>query len=211
MQKKLLEEAFEKAKGEGASDTALGLATHIYNELETKCDQPTTADSIRGYYRKLENNETFNISKTAKDHLAIYLGHEDYKSYLDGKNTKTINAKRYQFALLVLLLVVAFFVYDATRKKCMVWDETTFVKIHCEEANAKPLDQGVLMRFKKVEAECREAFFFNKDGSPKVWYHKRAKNDLELFTSPGIHPINGRTLNDITRYMIAEHICDSLD
>ncbi|MFT7072866.1 hypothetical protein [Patiriisocius sp. Uisw_017] len=211
MEKKILEEAFEKARSEGAPDTALGLATHIHNELENKCSQPTTADSFRGYFRKLEKEESFNISKTTKDHLSIYLGYEDYKNYLDRKNTKTINTKRHQFAALVLLIVVVFFVYNTTRKKCMVWEENKFVKIHCEEDNAKPIDQGLLIKFKKMKAECREDFFFNEDESAKVWYYKRGKNDLELFTRPGIHPIKGVTLNAITRYMIGEHICATLE
>lgn len=207
MQKKLLEAAFEKARGEGASNTALGLATHIYNELETKCAQPTTADSIRGYYRKLEKNEPFNISKTGKDHLAIYLGHENYKKYLDGKNTKNINAKRYQFVLLVMILVVAFLVYDANRKKCMIWENDRYVKIHCEEENAKPISPGLLANFRKLEPDCKQEFFFNPDASPKVWYYKRGDKDLEFFSTSGSHPINGRDLKKINEDMIRKHTC----
>ncbi|MAZ72334.1 MAG: hypothetical protein CMC70_04220 [Flavobacteriaceae bacterium] len=210
MQEQLLTDAFNKAKENSTASSALGLATHIYEALELKFKQPTSADAIRGYYRKWENKESFNISNTAKDHLAIYLDFEDYKSYVASKNTKKINTKRYQFMVLVLLLIVAFFIYDATRKKCMIWDETKFVKIHCEETNAKPIDKGLLTKFKKVEVECHEGFFFDKDGSPKIWYYKQGKNNLELFTYPGIHPINGKTLNDITRYMITEHMCSSL-
>ncbi len=210
MQDQLLTEAFSKAKENSTSTSALGLATHIYEVLELKCKQPTSADAIRGYYRKWESKESFNISNTAKDHLAIFIGFEDYKSYVASKNTKKINSKRYQYVVLVLLLVVAFFIYDATRKKCMIWDENKFVKIHCEEANAKPIDKGLLTKFKMVEKECREGFFFDQDGSPKIWYYKRGKNNLELFTHPGIHPVNGKTLNDITRYMITEHVCSSL-
>ncbi|WP_432411751.1 hypothetical protein [Rasiella sp. SM2506] len=210
MREQLLTDAFNKAKKNSTSSSALGLATHIYDALELKCKQPTSADAIRGYYRKWENKESFNISNTAKDHLALYLDFEDYKSYLESKNTKTINTKRYQYALLVLFLVVAFFIYDATRKKCMIWDETKFVKIHCEETNAKPIDPVLLTKFKKVEAECREDFFFDRDGSPKIWYYKQGKKNLELFTHPGIHPNNGKTLNAITGYMITEHICTSL-
>ncbi|EDM44946.1 hypothetical protein SCB49_02459 [unidentified eubacterium SCB49] len=210
MTEKLLEDAFQKARKEGASNTALGLATHIYNELENKCSLPTTADSIRGYYRKLEKNESFNISKTAKDHLSIYLGFEDYKSYLDKRNTKSVSAKWYQWALLALIIIVAFFVYNTTRKKCMIWDKDHFVKIHCEEVDAKPIDQSLFANFKKIEANCTEGFFINEDGSVNVWYYKRGENDLELFTSPGVHPVNGKTLNEITKYMIKKHICDSL-
>ncbi len=210
MTEKLLEEVFQKARGEGAPDTALGLATHINKELEGKCQQPTTADSIRGYYRKLEHKEPFNISKTAKDHLAIYLGFKDYKDYLEDTKTTVVSTKKYQIALLLLIIVVAFFAYNATQKKCMIWDEDHFVKIHCEEANAKPIDQGLLNNFKKIEAECTEDFFFNKDNSAKVWYYKRGDKDLELFNSPGIHPVNGKTLHEITAYMINAHICQTL-
>jgi hypothetical protein len=211
MKEKLLEAAFEKAKKEGAPHTALGMATHIHKELEAICTMPTTADSFRGYYRKLEKKETFNMSSTAKDHLAIYLGFKDFKTYLESKDTKDINRRRHLFLVVILLIIVGFFVYDRARKKCMIWDENEYVKIHCEEANAKPIDQHLLKNFKRVEAACREDFFFNEDGSAKIWYYKRGKNDLELFTRPGIHPINGKTLNGISRYMIEAHVCTALE
>lgn len=211
MVKKLLKDAFEKAKNEGASQSANGLATHIYNCLEGSVPQPTTADSIRGYYRRLENEEDFNISQIAKDHLAIFLGFDNFRAYVIDQKRSPIQKRRYQVAIIFLLVVVGYFIYENNRKKCMIWNDFQYVKIHCDEPNAKPINIGLLKNFKKVTADCKIDFFFNEDGSARIWYHKIAKDHLELFTSPGLHPIYDKTLNDITPYMIKVHVCDSLE
>jgi len=211
MQDTLLKEAFEKALSEGAPKTGNGIATHIHDALEKLCDQPTTTDSIRGYYRRFENEEEFNISRTAKDHLAVYLGSKNYKEYLEKTGTKIVNKRRYVFVIIVLVLALVYLLYETSRKKCMIWQDDRYVKIHCEEANAKPVQPGLLQNFKKVTYECRTDFFFDAGGQPKVWYYKRGENDLELYSMPGKHPIVEKTLHAITPYMIEAHVCDSLN
>lgn len=211
-QDRLLEAVFAKAREEGAPDSGNGIATHIYAALDNSIGQPISVDSIRGYYKRFSNNEDFKISQTAKDHLSVYLGRDDFKDFIKKDTTKSINKKRYQFLIVILILVIAFFAYDRTRKKCMIWDTNRFVKIHCDEVNAKPIkNEAMFNSFKMLEAECKTDFFFEASGEPKVWYYKKGKGDLELFNMPGIHPVNGKTLNDITPYMVETHICDGLE
>ncbi|MFC7356731.1 hypothetical protein ACFQO1_03455 [Jejudonia soesokkakensis] len=209
-QDKLLEAVFKKAQSEDAPDSANGIATHIHRALETSCTQPISVDAIRGYFTKFKKEEDFNISQVAKDQFAMYVGKTDFKDFLNKDTRKVINKKRYQFLITVLILVIAFFMYDSTRKKCMIWDTNRYVKIHCEEANAKPINRMLLNNFKKLNPECSSSFFFDASGAPKVWYYKKGKGDLDLYSMPGIHPVNGKTLNDITLYMIKAHLCDSL-
>lgn len=210
MQKQLLTEVFKKAKKDSSSTSALGLATHIHEALDVACKQPITTDAIRGYYGKFQNDESFNIANNSKNQLALYVGYKNYNDYVRKNSMNPVHKKRYQFVVVLLVSLVIYFVYDATRKKCMIWQENQFVRIHCEEAGAKPLDQRLLVNFRKVQSECREDFFFNRDGTPNVWYYKKGKHDLELFTMPGEHPENGKTLDDITRYMVKEHLCEDL-
>ncbi|KAA1247250.1 hypothetical protein [Aquimarina sp. RZ0] len=41
---------------------------------------------------------------------------------------------------------------------------------------------------------------------PRVWYYKNKKDEIEYFTSSGIHPVNGETLKKITPYIIETYV-----
>ena len=89
----------------------------------------------------------------------------------------------------------------------MRWEGDRYVKAHCEEPNTMPVDIGLFNNFKKLEAQCEQTFFFNADGSPKVWYYKKGEQDLDLFSSPGVHPVLGNDLRKINADMIVKHLC----
>ena len=60
--------------------------------------------------------------------------------------------------------------------------------------------------FRKIEAICDD-IYFDEENKPKVWYRKVSKSEIELFTAPGLHPVNGKTLKPISTYMIDKYIC----
>lgn len=206
MQYKLLSMVFEKSLSEGAPNTKNGLATHIHNAMDELGLKPPTPKSISTYHQKMEANEDYTISRDILNEFSKYLGDENYGDFIKRNGKKTTNTKRLLFVIFVLLAVIGFFIYDTTSKKCMRWDGQQYVKVYCEEANAKPIDPGLLANFRKLEAACQKDFFFNKDGSPKVWYYKRGDKDLELFSSPGSHPIKGNDLRRINDDMIRKHV-----
>jgi len=41
----------------------------------------------------------------------------------------------------------------------------------------------------------------------KIWYGRNIKKELEFFTSLGLHPETGKTLDPITDYMIKKYAC----
>jgi len=208
MQYKLLSMVFEKASSDGAPKSINGLATHIHNAMDALGLNPPTTKSIGTYHQKMEANEDYTISRDILDGFSKYLEYDDYSDFIK-RNNKNTNTNRVRFVIILLLAVIAFLIYDATRKKCMRWDGQEYVKVHCEEVNAKPIDRGLLNDFKKLEADCRYDFFFDQDGSPKVWYYKRGDKDLELFSSPGMHPVKGNDLRKIKEDMISKHICNT--
>ena len=208
MQYKLLLMVFEKALSEGAPNTKNGLATHIHNAMDELGLKPPTTKSISTYHQKLEKNEEYAISRDILNEFSKYLEFENYGEFIQRNSKKTTNTNRFRFVIIILLAVIGFFIYDATRKKCMRWDGQQYIKVHCEEENAKPIDRGLLTNFRKLEVDCRKDFFFNTDGSPKVWYYKRGNKDLELFSSPGIHPVKGIDLRKINEDMIRKHVCE---
>ncbi|MBZ0328555.1 MAG: hypothetical protein K8F54_13180 [Altibacter sp.] len=207
MQTKLLRMVFEKALHEGASNSRNGIATHISQALDHDFKFSITSKAISNYHQKLEEGETFTISKVIRNQLSKYLGYTDYKDFIKKNEEITVKKNRSRYVIILLLVIIGYFIYDSTRKKCMQWQGDRYVKVHCEEPNTIPLDIGLYNNFRKLEATCEKTFFFNADGSPKVWYYKRGDKDLELFSAPGVHPLKGNDLRKINVDMIKKHVC----
>jgi len=62
-----------------------------------------------------------------------------------------------------------------------------------------------LKNFKRVEVTAAYDFF-TEDHKPLVWYYKNKDDEIEYFTSPGLHPITGETLRKITTYIIQTYV-----
>ena len=208
MKKTLLESVFDKARSEGAAETRNGLATYISKALSDDFGFSLSARAISNYHQKLEEKKDQNISLEILDALAKYLGYENYKKYVNEKKKKSINIRRYKFIIIALLLSLGFFIYDFNRKKCMIWEQNHYVKIHCEEVNAKPIDKRLLINFRKIEGGC-ETRYFDNAGAPIVWYYKVSDSEIECFNMLAEHPINGKALKPITVYMIQKYLCSS--
>ena len=94
----------------------------------------------------------------------------------------------------------------------MIWQEDHYVEVAFDQTKyTKGLldiyDEYRLKNFKKIRNPDCTTKFFNDKGEVNTWYYKRGMNNLEIFTAPGLHPTNGKTLDPITTYMIGEHIC----
>ena len=59
--------------------------------------------------------------------------------------------------------------------------------------------------FKKVHKDSI-AQFFSADGSPLIWYGKNPEGEYEYFTDLDRHPETGKSLKEITQYIIEHHI-----
>ncbi|MBO0321546.1 hypothetical protein J0X14_04485 [Muricauda sp. CAU 1633] len=99
-----------------------------------------------------------------------------------------------------------------TREKCMTWADTIYVEVSCTTkpyskfgTAVEPLDPVKLKNFKKVEVTM-STNFFTEDGKPIIWYFKNRDEEIEYFTSPGLHPITGKTLDEITEYIIEKYV-----
>lgn len=206
MEEELIKRVRIKALEDGASNSKLGIAKQVVNAIDISISERT----FTNYLTAIEEGKEVVIAREIRESLARYLEFNNYTSFKKSIQRGVTSSRKYVFIIFVLVAALIATIVFLNRKKCMIWEGNRYVKIHCEEAKAKPIDQRLLTSFKKVETKCETAFFFHEDGAPKVWYHKNGKNDLELFTMPGIHPVNGKTLNDITPYMVNEHLCDVL-
>ncbi len=87
----------------------------------------------------------------------------------------------------------------------MVWNEDHFERTKCSgTGNEELLVTFSLANFKKIINTDTITSFF-KNGKVQVWYDKSNK-ELEFFTAPGIHPVNGKTLKPVTSYIIEKYI-----
>jgi len=192
---------------------------------------------IRYYKKYLEEKYIpNNPNGDLLDQCAEYLGYENYEDYVmkkrdnSKKNRSTIKPKGEQMkkekgkknkkviviinliAVLILTAYVFVDIQSKSQERWMVWKEGKYVRVDFNASKfyrglLEPYDQKTLETFKKVENPDCDTRYFNASGQPILWYYKVGKGNLELYTAPGLHPINGKTLKAITRYMIQTHIC----
>lgn len=110
----------------------------------------------------------------------------------------------------LFIALSAFSLHKTFEKKCMIWKDDHYEKIDCENttngfanyATVLPLDSDLLDNFKKIKICDTTRFFIN--GKPAVWYLKQ-NNKCEFFNAPGFHPVNKKTLKEITPHIIRMH------
>ena len=110
----------------------------------------------------------------------------------------------------LFIALSAFSLHKTFEKKCMIWKDDHYEKIDCENttngfanyASVLPLDPDLLDNFKKIIICDTTTFFIN--GKPAVWYLKQ-NNRCEFFNAPGFHPVNKKTLKEVTPHIIRVH------
>ncbi|MET1258131.1 hypothetical protein ABV409_02260 [Flagellimonas sp. DF-77] len=94
---------------------------------------------------------------------------------------------------------------------CITWADTVYVMVSCNSSISKygnpiePIDKKKLESMKKVKVTAASNFFAD-NGKPLIWYHKNSNGEIEYYTAPGLHPLNGRTLKKITPYIIEKYV-----
>ncbi len=97
-------------------------------------------------------------------------------------------------------------------KNCMVWAKNHYQAVEYDKVKDKadviPLNQEILINFKKISVSDSTTFFKNGDyNRPLVWYGKSPnKREYQYFNHPGLHPETGKTLKPISRYIIKKYI-----
>ena len=93
-------------------------------------------------------------------------------------------------------------------KAILLQIKTQYEEIACAKkysAIVEPLDPIKLTNFKKVEVTVAYTFF-TENGKPLIWYYKNREGEIEYFTAPGLHPVNGKTLRKITEGIIKKYV-----
>ena len=104
-------------------------------------------------------------------------------------------------------------VQKALEPKCMIWKKNHYEKVDCNcqqqglytTQSVKPINESEI-KLRKIET-CDTTTFFDAYNKPLVWYYK-INNTVECFNQDAKHPITGKDLKPITKYMIKTHKLD---
>lgn len=233
---KIVKEVFKKAKEEYASKAKTTLSKYVVNVIEEKFNIIISERTLSRSYDKyiLSKEDTGSLTAESVNALCRYLGYKDYSEYKK-KNTSISKVRKSVSGFIVpnspskiivitsvLLIVIFLKGYEmliankVNIAECMVWEQTKYIKISCNKKEHSiygtmviPMDKKEFETMKKVDLK-RSAIIFYPNGKPKYWYCK-TKSGIEFFTAPGLHPINGKTLRHVTKYIFNEYVPVHLD
>lgn len=92
-----------------------------------------------------------------------------------------------------------------TDKKYMYWNNDRYKATDSSNLGPQfeviPMNKSLFKYFKKIN---REDTLTVENAMGNVWYDK-SNNNVEFFTSPGIHPENGKALKDVSETILYNH------
>lgn len=216
----LLLKAFEKASEDIHATSTSKRAVHLSDVILENSGIPYGERSLRDRYKEVQNGQTINLSLFVADALSKYLGFENFSTYVASNESilkieKSVNPsffRRYRLSLLlisVLLIILA--IYFTTKTRWMTWEANHYIEVGFNEkllqnGSLKVYNKDRVENFKKVEANCDSPLTVN-GGEMDLWYGKNKNGELELFTTPGLHPETGKTLKALTKYMFDKYLC----
>ncbi len=195
------------------------LATFLKNE--TELSDFNAADFLailvdfqqRPYSKFLQQGVTevkrFDNEPTVEEENLIKAQEYEYNP-LPLKNSK--RKAIFIFAGIIGLLTISYIVRKEffPAKECMQWNNDHYEEVVCAGNKIGFYDinpifdkNDDLLDFKKISV-CDTTKFF-KYNQPMVWYIKQ-NGKCEYFNAPGLHPISGKPLRPISKYIIAKYI-----
>lgn len=225
----LVQEVFKKAKQETVSHTRFALARHIAEK--TNLSSKTLERAYDKYVKKTKTN--YQLQEDSIDLLCNYLEFENFTDYInqgippsytrDTGEPKPMAIKRimpFLMALVGILAIVGIvYIWSVKRENiqshqnCMTWADSLYLPVSCDTGPQSkygtpvlPLDPVKLNSFKKVKVTMATQFFSDQTNQPLIWYTKNKDGEIEYFTAPGLHPTTGKTLDEITEYIIEKYV-----
>lgn len=229
MHKLLIQEVFKEAeknrKKIGDNRPSKGqIADDISEYLSEECGCRITGKRLEQYVNDAlaikKKKEDININQLAVVWgLCSYLGFTSYEKFVYSTLSRRekiayfIKKNRQTLIISILTVLISLGITFTKGQRWMIWQEYRFVEVSFDlrRYNYDQLeiyDAEKMKDFRKIPSPNCHTQYFNEKGEVITWYFRHGKNDLEIFTAPGLHPTNGKTLKPITLYMIREHICE---
>lgn len=177
-------------------------------------------------YLKKDDNENNGIDEN--DDVTVIKGNIDKKKQertIEENEEKTPiplvvmarnNTKRKWPTIVSIIVIVSIIIlgYNLFSTDCnlMVWKKDHYEEVDCNSIAMDSIgkqyinkDENLLENMRMIEVNAKTKFF-NKDGSPCIWYIKTSDKKLEFFTIPGKHPETRKTLKPISQRMIDKYV-----
>ena len=188
-------------------------------------DGPPSAESVDLFCKYLGYRDYKDFIKENKSEETLNKGKGGTRSGEEEQSTKEKKRRwvitfSISIAFAATLMVAKSGMFDEpdepmvpTENKCMVWAKNHYEEVSCNFAlhkkygtKVEPYDSKFIANFKKVEVTMKTDFFTEGTYKPLIWYTKNKDGKIEYFTSSGLHPITGKTLDEITPYIIQKYV-----
>lgn len=97
-------------------------------------------------------------------------------------------------------------VQEVRNRECMYWSNDHYESVFCDDPvkkdNSIALNEDLTVLFMKI---TKPDTLTVENALGKVWYDKSNKK-VEFFTHHGTHPVNGKTLKPVTKYIIEKYV-----
>lgn len=115
------------------------------------------------------------------------------------------------FGILTIIFSTAIYLYvHLNHKDCLEWKNDRYIEVDCNagsngfiNTNTKIGFDENLLKIRKINPTDTTSYF--KNGKATIWYCKDNDGNIELFNTPGYHPVTNKTLKPITEYIINKY------
>lgn len=233
MYKTVVINSYRKAENEiHGRKSRTAVLKSLADKISYEYKHPVSEMTLRNLYvESLKTKEDININGDLLNKLCNYLGYKDYADYIlknpeerDGgkpksnflqRNTKTITITLSVLFFLLIMKNCSLGVADNNPCKdqntVMEWQDSVYVlvSLSAQKIAGKeqfPCEEDLLNNFKKVNPDCNYPVF-NANGSPNLYYGRGISENYEYFNQLGFHPVTGKALRPVTKYIFTKYIC----
>lgn len=238
MKKKLFNAAFKKAQEQSGKTTKHGLSAYLermfMDDYKFSVNKVTFVRYYEKYVDGLKPEKGGNPGTDLLNKISEYLGYVNYEDFVAknnqepqentsikigtglGKKEKLKSfLKNHKVTLLVSsALIIIFITYEVFNKqRWMIWDESKYTEVefnreHYNLGVLKIYNQEKIEKFKKIIPDC-DTKFFKDNGEAALWYGKNGKGEVECFSTLGKHPVTGKSLKEISEYIVKKYFCEN--
>lgn len=203
-------------------DSVNAKAVRLSETIESNLRHQISSKTLTRYYKQFVL-ETETKSKPDSENLEILCRNLGCKSINDferkfktEEKKKGLNFWRIAFfgsAVVAMLIIGVLSYLQSEKTECVTWDGNKYVAFNCEKnINVKtglPVlrlnnENEELLNMTRLPPTSETKYF--KNNTPVVWYGKSIKGDIQFFNQLGRHPETGKTLKEVTPYIVQKYV-----